>query len=180
MRPGEVIMKKSFLCALILLSFVVVTATRGNTQFKPEAIDIVKPTDKDIPEGFMYGTVPEPYRKTLKNNPWTMDRAAIKRLADKIYPGGDYNKIVGMHVSIITKKEKPFGDDIVCYVIVYSSMKAAHDELKKLSEYSGYNRDRVILLSKDNIAVLLFVDDVDNLHFIQEMGKIVEERMKTL
>jgi hypothetical protein len=109
-----------------------------------------------------------------------MDKAAIKRLTDKVYPGGDYNKISGMHVSIIANKKTPLGDDIVCYVILYKSMKAAQDEIRKAIEFAGYNRDRVLLLTKDNLAVIIFVDDIDNFHFIQDLAKKIEERLKNI
>jgi hypothetical protein len=173
-------MKKAIHTVCILLSMIIITEVKGSSQFKADAIDAVKLTSSDIPEGFMYGTVPAPYKKTLKDNPWMMDKAAIKRIADLVYPGGDYSKIAGMHVSIIAKKETPLGDDIVCYVILYNSMKAAQDEIKKAAEFANYNRDRVLLLSKDNLAVILFVDDIDNFHFIQDLAKKIDERLKNI
>lgn len=173
-------MKKILCCACVLISLVMLTASQGSTQFKFESIDAVKLTGGDIPEGFMYGKIPEPYNKTLKDNPWLMDKAAIKRLADKIYPGGDYNKIAGMHVSILANRKTPHGDDIVCYVILYTGMKAAQAEIKKAAEFTDYNRDRAILITKDNLAVIFFVDDVNNFHLIQEMARAVEDRLKNL
>ena len=173
-------MKKTMLFLSIPLACVIITASRGNTQLKPNAIDCVKPLSSDIPEGFMYGTIPPPYRATLKDNPWMMDRAAIKRLADKIYPGGDYTKISGMHVSIIAEKGKPYGDDIVCYVILFNGMKAAHDQIKKMTEFAGFNRDRVLLLTRDNLAVIMFVDNFENFHYIQDLAERISGRMKDL
>jgi hypothetical protein len=177
---GRPIMKKAMFSICILLSLILITETKGSSQLKLNAIDTVKLTSADIPEGFMYGKVPAPYQSTLKDNPWMMDKAAIKRLADKIYPGGDFNKIAGMHVSIITNKKKPFGDDIVCYMILYNTMKAAQDEIKKMSEFVGYNRDRALVLTKDNLAIILFVDDINNYHYIQELAKMIEGRMKSI
>lgn len=173
-------MKKAIICLSALLTLVIITASSGNSQLKPAAIDSIRLTDKDIPEGFIYGTVPAPYKKTLKNNPWTMDRAAIKRLADKIYPGGDYNKIESIHVSIIADKNTPLGDDIVCYVILFTNMKAAQEEIRKITEFAGYNNDRSLLVTKDNLAVIFFVDDIGNYHYIQELAKTVSERIKGL
>lgn len=172
-------MKKVIVSVIILLS-IVVTATRGSTQFNSEMIDTVKLTGDDLPEGFVYGKIPEPYKKTLKDNPWLMDRPAIKRLAGMVYPGGDYNRITGMHVSIIADKKTPYGDDIVCYVIVYSGMKAAEAEIKKISEFTWFNRDRAILLTKENLAVIMFVDDVNNFHLIQELARTMEDRLKNI
>ena len=173
-------MRKAILSICILLSMIIITEIKGSSQFKPDAIDAVKLTGNDIPEGFIYGTVPGPYRKTLKDNPWMMDKAAIKRLADKVYPGGDYNKISSMHVSIIANKNTPLGDDIVCYVIIYNSMKAAQDEIRKATEFAGYNRDRVILLTKDNLAIIMFVDDINNYHYLQDLARTIGERLKNL
>ena len=173
-------MKKAAVCLSVLLSLVIITASRGNSQFKPGAIDTVRLTDKDIPVGFMYGTVPPPYKKTLKDNPWTMDKPAIKRTAGLIYPGGDYTKIDSIHVSIIAEKGKPYGDDIVCYVILYTNMKAAQEEIRKANEFAGFNSDRVLVLTRDNLAVILFVDDIANFHYIQELAKTLGERIKGL
>jgi hypothetical protein len=177
---GSYTMKKAILSFCILLSFFFIAELKGSSQLKINAIDTIKITSSDIPEGFMYGKVPAPYQSTLKDNPWMMDRAAIKRLADKIYPGGDFNKIAGIHVSIITKKKTPLGDDIVCYMILYNNMKAAQDEMKKMNEFVGYNRDRALVLAKDNLAIILFVDDIENYHYIQELAKMIEERMKNI
>jgi hypothetical protein len=176
----DIKMRKAILTFCILLSMILITEVKGSSQFKSDAIDAVKLTSNDIPEGFMYGTVPGPYRKTLKENPWMMDKAAIKRLADLVYPGGDYSKIAGMHVSIITNKKTPLGDDIVCYVILFNSMKSAQAEIKKATEFAGYNRDRVLLLTKDNLAILLFVDDIENFHFIQDLAKKIGERLQNI
>jgi len=173
-------MRKAILTLCVLLSMIIITEVKGSSQFKADAIDAVKLTSDDIPEGFIYGTVPAPYRKTLKDNPWMMDKAAIKRVADLVYPGGDYSKIASMHVSIIANKKTPLGDDIVCYVILYNSMKAAQDEIKKVTAFATFNRDRVLLLTKENMAVLLFVDDIENFHFIQDLAKKIDERLKNI
>ncbi len=173
-------MNKAILSVCILLSLLFITESKGSSQLKLNAIDSVKLTGTDIPEGYMYGKVPAPYQGTLKDNPWLMDRAAIKRLADKIYPGGDHGKIAGIHVSIIASKKTPFGDDIVCYVILYNNMKDAQQEIRKMTEFTGYNNDRALLLTRDNLAIIFFVDDIINFHYIQEMAKTIGERMKNM
>lgn len=165
---------------MVLVSCVMISVTRGNSRLKSDAIDAVKLTGNDIPEGFAYGKVPEPYKKTLKDNPWMMDRAAIKRLAGLVYPGGNYNSISDMHVSIIADKKTPYGDDIVCYVILFNGVKAAQDEIRKMTEFTGFNGDRVLLLTRDNLAVILMVDDVSNFYLIQELSRTIDERMKKL
>ena len=172
---------KQLIAAIVVIGCVGgVFASMGVSQLSPEAIDRVRPTEGDIPEGYMYGKIPGPYQKTLKDNPWMMDRAAIKRLADKVYPGGDHNRIVAMHVSIIADKMKPFNDDIVCYVILYQNEKAAREEMKKFSEFAGYHTDRAMLLSRDNLAVFIFVDDAANYHHVREMARVIDERLKSL
>ena len=173
-------MKKTILSVCILLSFIIITELQGSSQLKVDTIDAIKITPSDIPQGFMYGKVPAPYQKTLKDNPWMMDRAAIKRLADKIYPGGDFNKIAGIHVSILANKKTPLGDDIVCYMILYNNIKSAQDEIKKMNEFVGYNRDRALILTKENLAVIFFVDDIDNFHYIQDLARMIEDRMKNI
>jgi hypothetical protein len=87
---------------------------------------------------------------------------------------------MNMHVSIITRKSKPFGDDIVCYLILYKDAKAAKEEIKKVTEFTGYNSDRCILLVKENLAAFLFVDDVGNFHHLRDLAVILEERIKNL
>lgn len=173
-------MKKTVCCLIVLVSCVMISVSRGNSRLKSDAIDAVRLTGNDIPEGFAYGKIPEPYKKTLKDNPWMMDRAAIKRVAGLVYPGGDFNSISDMHVSIIADKKTPFGDDIVCYVILFNSVKAAQDEIRKMTEFTGFNGDRVLLLTKDNMAVILMVDDISNFSLIQELAKTIGERLKNL
>ena len=173
-------MKRIAIFTGFFIFFVVISASSGNTQLSSSVIDAVKPTSDDIPDGFMYGKVPEIYKKTLKDNPWVMDGAAIKRLAGKIYPGGDSSRIASMHVSIMARKKKPFGDDIVCYLILYKDAKAARVEIRKVAEFTEFNSDRCILLTKENLAVFLFVDDVNNFHYIRDMAATLEERLKRL
>ena len=135
---------------------------------------------EDIPQGFMYGLIPNIYKKTLKNNPWEFDKPAIEKLADKIYPGGDHRQISAIHVTIISKKETPHRDDIVCYIIQYKKSSSVKDEIKKISEYAGYNQDRAILHIKDNYAVFLFVDDAKNLPLLKELDKKITERIEKI
>jgi len=173
-------MKRGLIAAGILLFLVTLTVSKGNTRLKSDVIDIVRITDSDIPAGFTYGTVPEVYKKTLKNNPWMMDQDAIRRLAGKIYPGGDYNHIASMYVTIIAAKQRPYGDDIVCYLMLFTDDKAAREEIRKVTSFAGFNSDRSIVLTKDNLAVFLFVDDVNNYHYIRDMAVSIEGRIKKL
>jgi hypothetical protein len=150
-------------------------ATSGNDLF-----DKVKLLNTDIPDGFIYGIVPKYAKDMIKDNPWELDQAAIKKLADQIYPGGDYSKISGIHVSILAKKSAPFGDDIVCYIILFKDAKAANDEIKKMSEFAGFNQDRVIIETKNNLAVYLHVDDVRDYPLIRAISEKIRERLKNI
>ena len=173
-------MKKAMIAAGIILFLVTLTVSKGNTRLKSTVIDTIKITSSDLPAGFTFGKVPEVYKKTLKDNPWMMDKDAIKRLADKIYPGGDYHKIESMYVTIIAAKQRPYGDDIVCDLILFKDDQSTRDEIKKVAEFTGFNSDRCIVLTKDNLAVFLFVDDINNFHYIRDMAVTMEERIKNL
>ena len=148
-------------------------ATNGNDLF-----DKIKLLNTDIPEGFIYGTVPKYARDLIKDNPWELDQASIKKLADQIYPGGDYSKISSIHVSILTKKKTPLSDDIVCYLILFKDANAAKDEIKKITEFAGFNQDRVIVETKKNLAVYLHVDDIRDYPLIRAISEKIRERLK--
>ncbi len=145
-----------------------------------DIIDKVKLIESDIPKGFMYGKIPSFAKNVLKENPWKMDRKAIMKLADKIYPGGDYSKIDGIYVSIIADKKTPHGDDIVCYIIHYTDSASAKGEIKKITDFAGYNGDRVIVQTKNNLAVFLHVDDTKNFHLIEKLNKKFKERLNKI
>ena len=77
-------------------------------RFKPYIIDKIKITNNDIPEGFVFGKVPKFARKVLKNNPWMLDKSAVRKLTNRIYPGGNYATISKIHMTIIAKEKKPY------------------------------------------------------------------------
>lgn len=170
-------MKKIFTLTLFI-GLIFISQSIGLPQDSNSMIDKIRLLPEDIPQGFIYGVIPDIYKKTLKNNPWKFDDAAIEKLTDKIYPGGDYRQISAIHVTIIAKKETPHRDDIVCYIIQYKNASIARDELKKLSEYAGYNQDRTFLHIKDNYAVLIFADDVKNYLLLKELDKKIAERIE--
>jgi hypothetical protein len=165
-------------CAFSLILSIIPVS--GSPSFKKNIFEKIYPSTADIPEGFMYGKVPRIYQNVLKGNPWQMDSDAIRRLADKVYPGGNYSSINAMHVSIITNKNAPFGDDIVCYLILFNGGDAAKNEIKKINQFASYNTDRVIVITKDNLAVFLLVDEVDNFHYIKSLATMIEERVNQL
>jgi hypothetical protein len=174
-------MKKIFtltISAMLLIGLIFISHSIGLPQVSNSVIDKIRLLPEDIPQGFIYGLIPDIYKKTLKNNPWEFDKSAIEKLADKIYPGGDHRQISAIHVTIIARKETPHRDDIVCYIIQYRKSPSVKDELKKISEYAGYNQDRAILHIKDNYAVFLFVDDAKNFLLLQELDKKITERIE--
>jgi hypothetical protein len=177
-------MMEGYMCTrqklyLLLISiFCLILSNVHAGDYNVDAIDTIKLTDSDIPNGFIYGKIPDFARKTLKNNPWMMDKAAIKRLAKEIYPGGDFNKIAGIHSTIIANNKKPYNDDIVCYIILFHNSRLAASEMKKINDYIEYNRDRMIEINRDNIVVLMHVDDIRNYPLLKRLASMIENRLK--
>jgi hypothetical protein len=174
----RIAMKKITALSFTLAMMFILSSGFAIGKFKTDIIDKVRLSDTEIPEGFMLGQIPGPAKVVFKGNPWLMDRNAIQKLTQHIYPGGDYTKVSQIHVTILANREKPFSDDIVCYVILYNDTIAAKDELRKFQEFVGYNSDRAILLPKDNLAVFLLVDDVKDFHYIQAMAGTIEGRLR--
>lgn len=172
-------MKSKLYTSLFFLLFILITAARA-ADFKADVIDKIKLSEKDIPAGYIYGKIPDFARKTLKNNPWLMDRAAIKRLTGLIYPSGDYSRIRALYSTILAKKSKPYNDDIVCYIIVYNDSSSAKNEIRKIREFSDFNKDRVILFIRNNIAVIMFVDNVKTFPLLLDLSKIIENRLNQI
>jgi hypothetical protein len=171
-------MKKIIIYSVLLTGLIFLSSPEVFSQNVSTIADKIRLMPEDIPEGFMYGLTPEGVKNTLKDNPWTFDKTAIEKLTDKIYPGGDFNQVSGIHVTILARKDTPHRDDIVCYIIQYKSTKSLRDESKKLADYAGFNKDRAILKIKDNFAVFLFADDINNFPILQDLDKKITERMK--
>jgi hypothetical protein len=148
--------------------------------YSSSIIEKIKPTTDEIPAGYMFGQVPEFARSLLKTNPWTLDQAAIKKLTNRIYPGGEYSKVSDLHMTIITNKKNPYGDDIVCYIFIFKNEKSAQEELVKINEHVGYNNDRSIVIEKKNLAVYLCVDSVNDFEYIKTMSESIKKRLETL
>ncbi len=173
----EKIMTRKIIIMLAALFTAGLLSLEAGTEKNSDLIERIRLSGKDLPSGFIFGKVPGFARKVLKNNPWMMDKPAIKKLTARIYPGGDYNRILRMHMTIMSKKEKPYGDDIVCYIILYRDSHAAQEEIKKFTSFADFNKDRVILLVKDKMAVYLHVDDTENFHYIKNMADNMREKM---
>jgi hypothetical protein len=142
-----------------------------------EKYEQIKISSEDLPEGFIFGQIPNYAKSTLKNNPWNMDRAAINKVASMVYPDGNPSTIKEMFVSIMTKPENPYGYDIVCYLILYKDKNTAKAELVKLKNFSEVNKDRTILTVKDNLAVFMFVNDTKNFHHISNLSLKMEDKL---
>ncbi len=172
---------KQFLYTLLIacISIVIMTGP-GFSDFDTSKIESIKFSDTDIPSGFVYGKIPRFYKHILKGNPWMMDKTAIRKLAGRIYPGGDSSVISDIYMAIIADKRTPFGDDIVCYVILYHNSTAAKKEIQKINDFTKYNNDRAIVLSRDNMAVFLHVDDINNFRLIQNIAEHFRSRLKSL
>jgi hypothetical protein len=171
-------MKKITTWTLSVFFIIFIFLTNSSSEFKSDIFEKIRPTEKDMPAGYIYGKIPRIYQSILKDNPWIMDARAVKKLADKIYPGGDSGKIAGIHMSIIANEKKPYNDDIVCYIIVFRDKNSARSELRKLNDFAGYNSDRVILIMRDSMAVLMFVDNTGNMGLLREMAGIIEVRLQ--
>jgi len=156
--------------------FVTSYSAPARGEYPAGIIDSVRLSEKDIPDGYIFGKIPEGVKPTLHDNPWKFDQAAITRLAPVIYPEGDATSLSAVHFTIVTKKEMPYGDDIVCYLFVYKSMSAAGKEIAKIKEYSEMNKDRVFYSVHDNIVVFMLVDDVEDYPLMRSLAEVVDNR----
>jgi hypothetical protein len=171
-------MKKITSMIILFAAICIIGFPLAGAEYRSEVIDSIKITLDDIPSGFQYGTVPAFARNVLKNNPWRMDKPAIKKLVPQIYPNGDPGCIADMYITIIARTSQPTGDDIVCYIILYNSTRTAQEEAKKLTGFSNLNRDRTIVIVHDNMAVYLLVDDIDNFPLIRDLAARIKEKLK--
>jgi hypothetical protein len=168
----------SWMALISLLIFAL--PINGISEYDVDIINKIRLSDSDIPEGYMYGKIPTFARDVLKGNPWMMDDNAIKRLTKRIYPEGNYNRVLKIHITILAGKETPYGDDIVCYIILYKDSHAARDELKKISRFVEFNKDRAILVKKMNLVVFFHVDDTKDFHHIRKIANRLEDTLKSL
>lgn len=152
----------------------------GISDYGVDIIKQIRLSDSDIPEGYTYGKVPTFARKTLKGNPWMMDDNAIKRLTKRIYPEGNYTKVLKIHVTILADKETPYGDDIVCYIILFKDSHSAKGEIRKITRFIEFNRHRAVMVKRMNLVVFYHVDDTKDFHHIRRFAAKLESALKTL
>lgn len=173
--------KKLSITILILLSALTISiSTVASGMYKSTDIEKIKIQKQDIPDGFAYGQIPKFAQRVLKGNPWAFDRPAINRLTERIYPGGNSRSIKEIHMSIIARKETPFGDDIVCYIILYKDMSSAKKEISKVSDYVKHNSDRAMYLTQDNLIVFLHADNTDHFSKVRKIADKIQSRLNSL
>lgn len=173
-------MKNRVLPAVSILLMLLFILPLAGAEYKGTIIDQIRLAGADIPQGFVYGNIPPFAKRVLRENPWKFDRAAINRLTREIYPDGDPGKVADIHMTILTRPATPFGDDIVCYIIVYNDMSSAKNEIKKITDYVGFNSDRAVFSVRENVVVFMHADDIDDFPVVREMMKKLGERLDNL
>lgn len=148
-----------------------------NANYQNTIFEKTKIIESDIPDGYMYGQIPDFAKSVLKQNPWVFDDAAKSRLSSKIYPGGDSASISSIYMTILAQRLNPYDDDIVCYQILYRDAVTAKSENAKLKSYSEANSDRLILINKENLSIILFVDDTKDYDKIQKLADTITTRL---
>ena len=155
-------MKKTLNYGIIIIFFILLVVSTGAAREKKDLFEILKPTKIDIPKGFVFGKIPPFAKKIFKENPWVMDNLSIRKLTSKIYPGGDYNSVLRIHMTIFAKQKKPYGDDIVCYIIQYKTRYLKNIELTKIKNHVKYNQDRSLMIEKNNIIIYMHSDSIED------------------
>lgn len=173
-------MKKIKTMVILFFLSICFFLSSSAAMYSNSVIEIVKLNDSDIPAGYRYGIIPEFAKNMLKNNPWDLDQNAMSRFASRIYPGADSRSMAHVHMTIIASEKNPYDDDIVCYVFLYKDKKSAEQEIAKLTEFVGYNSDRGIVLSKENLAVYLLVDHIKEYKHIDMISRNIQKRIDTL
>jgi hypothetical protein len=171
-------MKKT--CIFVTIIALSICGYAFTRDFTSGDIERIRITASDVPSGFMMAQIPSFARDVFRDNPCFLDAKSIKRIAKHLYPNGDYNAISSIHSTIMAKQEKPFGDDIVCYIIMYRNEKAAQKEIKKLTEYVEFNNQRAVVTAKNNLAVFIHSDDTANMSAVMQLKRMMEERISGL
>ncbi len=173
-------MKRVLSSSAFIVVLILAVPLSGLSEYGVDVFEKVRLMEQDIPEGYIFGKIPPFARKVLKGNPWMMDSQAIQRLTKMIYPDGNYAMIKSIHVTILADKKTPFGDDIVCYIILYHNSHTAKDEIKKIAQYVDFNSDRAVLIMKMNLVVFFHVDAVKDFHHIKGYAQKIESVLKNL
>lgn len=173
-------MKKLMPVLLTIFTSLFAIFPLAGAEYNGDVIEKIRIINEDIPTGFIYGSIPPFAKKVLKENPWKMDKNAIRKLTDKVYPDGNYSKISDIHISILTRNNTPYGDDVVCYIILFKNISESRSEIKKITDFAGFNKDRVIVITRDNMVVFLHVDDVADFPLIRKIAAKIQDRLNQL
>src|SRR6056297_2379688 len=171
-------MKRGRLLYSICIVILAMSMGFSSVLFSDDLIEKIKLNNDEIPEGFILGKIPGFAQKVFANNPCYVNDRGIKVIADKIYPGGYAGNLKTIHVTILAGSHTPYGDDMVCYIMVFKDDNAAKKELKKLKEYSDSNRDRTMLIIKDTLAVFIHADDTEHYRYIESIGNKIRARLQ--
>lgn len=131
----------------------------------------------DVPQGFVFGEIPRFAQKVFPKNPCVVNGEGIRFLSDKVYPEGSAGNIKSIYAAIMAEESRPYGDDLVCYVIMFKDNRSADAEIKKIQDFFQYNKDRIVFFHKDTVAVLLFADNINNYKYIAELGEKLRARL---
>ncbi len=159
----------------MLLLTIITYAHTGD--LNRSVIDQIKITKEDIPSGFVMGKIPDFAKSTFRDNPCFLDRNGIKKIARHLYPDGSYGTISQIHATIIARNDRPYGDDLVCYIILYNDAKTAEKEVSKLTNYVEANNQRAVVTVKENLAVFIHADDQTNMPAVIQLQRTIEERI---
>ncbi len=157
-----------------------VTMSFSSVLSSDDLIEKIKMNNDEIPDGFMLGRIPSFAQKVFKENPCYVDGRGIKVIADKIYPGGNAGNLKTIHVTILADSRTPYGDDMVCYIMLFRDDNAAKKEVKKLKDYTSSNGDRAILIAKDTLAVFIHVDDTEHYRYIETIASKIRSRLQKI
>lgn len=133
---------------------------------------------QDLPEGMVFGKVPDRAKGVIKGNPWILDSKSIKKLARAIYGGANPHSINRMAMVILTDKEKPYGDDIVYYVFKFTNKQTARKEIKKLEQVVRYNSKRVMLLKGKKSAIMIFSDEEEYFSQVTKLSLLLKQKIR--
>jgi len=170
-------MKASYLVIIPVLALSIITFAHTG-EFNRSVVEQIRLTEQDIPTGFVLGKIPQFASAVFRNNPGYLDQGGIRRIAKNLYPNGSPAGISVIHSTIMAKSATPFGDDIVCYIIVYSSAREAQKEIKKLTDYTSFNSQRALLTAKDNLAIFIHADDQASMPILMQLKRTIEERLE--
>lgn len=173
-------MKRSYIQTFGIVLTIFIFAIMATASLPATSYDSLRIADDDMPSGFVYGQIPDFAKKVLKGNPWDLDRAAINRLTDRIYPDGTASRVKAVHMTILARKKNPFSDDIVCYILHFYSPQDAQKEFKKLKNYVDANNDRAVVIMQHDIAMFFHVDDTSDFGLIYDMAEKAKAKMKAL